>query len=120
MFFYKTDQQEIDIEYLTDPKSAANNIYTSSSTGEDIPIWYSNQAVEEGTDATQKTGPVVGDPTEFHVYRIVWTKYYTAFYVDGEFQYRYYDNVPSEPGAFIFNNWANGDPCELCIKHNRI
>ncbi|KIV97745.1 hypothetical protein PV10_01455 [Exophiala mesophila] len=109
MFFYKNDTQEIDIEYLTDPTSLSNN-----GPREPIPIWYTNQPIDpenpEDHDSTSETGPAPFDCTSrVHEYRIDWTPEYTAFYLDGIEQKRFTDNVPTTPGSWVWNNWANGD-----------
>lgn len=46
--------------------------------------------------------------TDFHEYRYDWVKGATRFYVDGELVAHFRKNVPSKPGALIWNNWANG------------
>jgi len=105
-FFYQSDTQEIDIEYLSDASSLSNN-------GPDmpIPIWYTNQAVDpENLEATQATGPSPFDcGTKVHEYRVDWTADFTAFYLDGVLQKRFTNNIPSKPGPWVWNNWANGD-----------
>lgn len=112
-FFYLDDTQETDIEYLTDPYSAANNLHTDSAGGDPIPLWYSNQAARSGSGASQKTGPAPWDVTAVHEYRIDWTPSFTAFYVDGELQHKLTANVPNKPGSWVWNNWANGDTSEF-------
>lgn len=109
IFLYRDDTQETDIEYLTDPKSSANNVNQSSINGDPIPIWYSNQALLPGTIATQEIGPAPDTYTEFHEYRIDWSDKQTAFYIDNELQKRLTQNVPDKSGPWIWNNWANGD-----------
>ncbi|EXJ82604.1 hypothetical protein A1O3_06417 [Capronia epimyces CBS 606.96] len=106
LFFYKSDCQEIDIEYLTDPTSLSNN-----GAGKTNRIWYTNQATNpKGTPATRGAGPAPSDCTaQVHEYRIDWTSDYTAFYIDGILQYNYSINVPTRPGPWVWNNWANGD-----------
>lgn len=110
MFFYSNDQQETDIEYLTDARSLSNN-----GPGDPIPLWYSNQRVDPTQGpATQETGQAPFDATSrFHEYRIDWTAEFTAFYIDGEFQKMFTENIPSVPGPWVWNNWANGDRGEL-------
>lgn len=110
IFFYLDDTQEIDIEYLTDPISQANNIHQSSSSGAPIPLWYSNQALRSGQKPTNGVSLAPWDVTAVHEYRIDWTKDFTAFYLDGQLQKKYTTNVPTKPGSWIWNNWANGDP----------
>ena len=118
-FFYQSDNQEIDIEYLTDKASTANNNATySSKNGMPIPLWYSNQPVNANAKGTASTAAPPWDVTAAHEYRIDWTKTYTAFYLDGVLQKKYTTNVPSNPCSFIWNNWANGDPSE-CLPSIR-
>ena len=105
-FFYESDRQETDIEYLTDPASLSNE-----GPGNPIPIWYSNQATNpQMLEPTRDTGPSPDDCTsQVHEYRLDWTPEFTAFYVDGIQQMNYTDNIPSVPGPWVWNNWANGD-----------
>jgi len=111
LFFYQSDTQEVDIEYLTDSSSLSNN-----GPCNPIPIWYTNQAVNPvDAPATQVTGPAPSDcTTAVHEYRIDWTPYYTAFYLDGKLQRKFTTNVPREPGSWIWNNWANGNKGWSC------
>lgn len=106
MFFYHNDTQEIDIEYLTDPKSLSNN-----GPRRPIPLWYTNQAVDPAEEVrTSATGTAPKDCTNVaHEYRIDWTDGFTAFYLDGVLQTKYTANVPSIPGPWVWNNWANGN-----------
>jgi Glycosyl hydrolases family 16 len=116
LFLYKSETQETDIEYLTDPASAANN-----GDSAPIPIWYSNQATVAGNDPTHESlnAPPGKNPTEsVHEYRIDWLPSYTAFFIDGVEQTRLTENVPTEPGSWVFNNWANGDPGRLLQSHS--
>lgn len=102
-FFYKSDTQEIDIEYLSDPNSTAN-------TGGQTAIHWTNQPTNGGSSTTSlTTAPANIDSVE-HEYRIDWTSQATSFYLDGVLQETYEVNVPSEPGTWLWNNWANGDP----------
>lgn len=102
-FFYKSDTQEIDIEYLSDPSSTAN-------TGGVPAIHWTNQPTNGGSSTTSlTTAPSNIDIVE-HEYRTDWTSDFTAFYLDGVLQAKYTVNVPSIPGTWLWNNWANGDP----------
>ncbi|KAJ9605490.1 hypothetical protein H2200_010147 [Cladophialophora chaetospira] len=105
-FFYKNDTQETDIEYLTDPNSLSN-----FGPDQPIPIWYTNQATDpENAEKTSQNGAAPTDcTTNVHEYRIDWTSDYTTFYVDGKLQKKFKVNVPSIPGPWVWNNWANGD-----------
>ncbi|KEF55307.1 uncharacterized protein A1O9_08961 [Exophiala aquamarina CBS 119918] len=106
IFFYSNDQHETDIEYLTDPRSLSNN-----GPDDPIPIWYSNQKRDPvGSSPSAETGPAPFDATSrVHEYRIHWTAEFTAFYIDGVLQKYLTENVPSLPGPWLWNNWANGD-----------
>ena len=106
-FFYKNDQQEIDIEWLSDPSSQSNNGPDSP-----IPFWYINQALKAGDESThQNIVPPTSPTGGWHEYRIDWTPAYTAFYIDGVRQgKKQTTNVPTMGGTWVFNNWANGDP----------
>ncbi|KAK5943856.1 hypothetical protein PMZ80_003137 [Knufia obscura] len=101
-FFYKTDNQETDIEYLSDPTSQSNVDGTAD-------LHYTNQAIDGG-DSTWSHKPAPGDiGTAVHEYRIDWTRDFTAFFVDGVLQEKKTENVPTEPGTWLWNNWSNGD-----------
>ena len=106
-FFYKNDQQEIDIEWLSDPCSQSNN-----GPDDPIPFWYTNQALIAGDEPThQNIVPPLNPTGGWHEYRIDWTPAYTAFYIDGVRQgKKQTTNVPTVGGTWVFNNWANGDP----------
>ncbi|KIW63333.1 hypothetical protein PV04_10187 [Phialophora macrospora] len=106
LFFYKSDTQETDIEYLTDPSSLSN-----PGPGVPVPMWYTNQAVDPQRMAkTYQNGNAPTDcTTEVHEYRLDWTRDFTAFYIDGVLQKKFWVNVPSVPGTWVWNNWANGD-----------
>jgi Glycosyl hydrolases family 16 len=104
IFFYKNDTQEIDIEYLSDPSSLSN-----SGANAPIPLLYTNQATVAGGIATHSIGPPPLDVTTLHEYRIDWVSGSTSFYLDGVFQKSFTENVPTQPGAWIFNHWTNGD-----------
>ncbi|KAI9826997.1 MAG: hypothetical protein M1826_006476 [Phylliscum demangeonii] len=106
MFFYKSDSQEMDIEYLSDPRSTSNPGDGSK------PLQYTNQAVD-GVNGhkTHTTAPSPADAASAaHEYRVDWVKGKTLYYLDGVLQQSFTTNVPSIPGTWIWNNWANGDP----------
>lgn len=101
-FFYKSDTQETDIEFLSDPASQSNTNGTAD-------LHYTNQPTNGGDSTwSHQTAPKdIG--TAVHEYRIDWTADFTAFYVDGVQKQKYTTNVPSQPGTWLWNNWANGD-----------
>lgn len=98
-FFYKTNTQEIDIEFLSDPNSTANTAGKAS-------LHYTNQANPSITSAHLPPSDI---GSAVHEYRIDWTKDFTAFYVDGVLQQKYTQNVPTMPGTWLWENWSNGD-----------
>lgn len=98
-FFYKNDNQEIDIEYLTDPNSEANG-------GKTPVLYFTNQATVSGGLETDTTSPAPSTATTAqHEYRVDWTSEATTFYVDGVLQDTFTTNVPSDPGSWVWNNW---------------
>ena len=101
-FFYKTDNQEADIEFLSAPESKAN-------AGDGASIHYTNQAINGGGSTTSHGPAPANVGTAVHEYRLDWTKSYTAFYLDGVLQKKYTVNVPNVAGTWLWNNWANGD-----------
>lgn len=101
-FFYKSDTQEIDIEYLSDPNSKAN-------TGGQAAIHFTNQPTNGGQSTTALTSSPSNIDSVEHEYRIDWTSDATSFYLDGVLQQQFTENVPSIPGTWVWNNWANGD-----------
>lgn len=102
-FFYKSDTQEIDIEYLSAPNSTAN-------TGGVPAIHWTNQPTNGGSSTTSLTTAPSNVDTVEHEYRTDWTSKYTAFYLDGVLKAKYTVNVASIPGTWLWSNWANGDP----------
>ncbi|KAM0751254.1 concanavalin A-like lectin/glucanase [Meredithblackwellia eburnea MCA 4105] len=105
-FFYKNDNQEIDIEMLS------SYITTGSQDGA-VPagLEFTNQAVKPGGTETNKAVPYGFDPTAgFHDYTIVWTNRMTRFYTDGQLRATLTTNVPTQAGPWVWNNWSSGDP----------
>ncbi|KAI9708175.1 MAG: hypothetical protein M1820_004129 [Bogoriella megaspora] len=106
LFFFKSDKQEIDIEYLTDPAS------TSNPGNGSISLQLTNQAADGIHEhETYKLAASPKDPsTEEHEYRIDWTSESTSFWVDGvRVTDPFTTNVPTEAGSWLWNNWSNGD-----------
>ena len=98
-FFYKTDTNEIDLEFLTDPTS-------QSLSGGPEQLLYTNH----GATNTFDTSPSPGDAkTNAHEYRVDWVPGQTTFYLDGALQKTFTTNVPTQAGEWIWNNWSNGD-----------
>jgi beta-glucanase (GH16 family) len=107
-FFYHSDQQEIDIEYVTNTSSLSN----PAAQGLNQPPWlqYTNQAVVEGGQSTHATGPAPANVATLHEYRVDWTADKTMFFLDGVLQKTFRTNIPTTAGLWIWNNWANGNP----------
>jgi beta-glucanase (GH16 family) len=90
IFYYKTDSQEVDIEFLT----------ATSRT-----IHFTNQP------HTTSTTQLSADPTTaYHQYRFDWEPTETTFYVDNVLKGTLTKNVPNTPGEILVNSWSNGDP----------
>lgn len=108
MFFYKTDSQEADIEWISDPTSKSN---LNSPNGTRA-MQYTNQALDGNpNDATMFYGPAPADATsQIHEYRLDWQPGSTSFYIDGVFQRKMTTNVPDQAAYWLINNWVNGDP----------
>ncbi|KAI9791309.1 MAG: hypothetical protein M1816_004090 [Peltula sp. TS41687] len=109
MFFYKSDTQEMDIEFLSDANSFSN---PRDGTR---PMSYTNQDVNGNrADNTHATAPSPSDATSAaHEYRIDWTPGKTLYYLDGVLQKTFTTDVPTIAGSWLWNNWAsnsNGDP----------
>lgn len=104
IFFFRSDNGELDIEWLSDPKSLSND-----DPGKALPIHYTNQPLVPGDKPTYVKGPAPKDVTAVHQYRIDWIPGRGQYFIDGVLQKTLTENVPSEPGAWMWNNWANGD-----------
>ena len=91
-FFYKDDNQEVDIELIT------------GHTFEGV--HYTNQRTSAGAEPSTLRKPLPSDATTvFQEYRIDWVPGRTDFYLDGQLQKSLTDNVPSTPGSWLWNNW---------------
>lgn len=92
-FFYKSDNQETDIEILTgDLTSGAH--YTDQNT------------TVGGVGSTTATHALPSDATTtYHEYRLDWLSDRTDFYLDGVWQQTLIADVPSVPGEWMWNNW---------------
>ncbi|KAM0425982.1 hypothetical protein ACHAPT_008921 [Fusarium lateritium] len=101
-FFYKSDTQEIDIEWLSDRKSESN-----AGTRR---LWFTNQDASGDGQSTFKAVPPPKNPTTTeHEYRIDWYPGWARFYVDGTLIWETNKDVPTEAGSWIWNNWSSGD-----------
>ncbi|KAM0239565.1 hypothetical protein ACHAP5_008211 [Fusarium lateritium] len=103
MFFYQSDSQETDIEWLSDPKSESNY-------GGVRRLWLTNQDRDGDGEPSHKAVLPPSNPTSTeHEYRIDWTANLVTFYVDGVKQWSTKKDVPNVAGPWIWNNWSNGD-----------
>ena len=109
VFFYKSDNQEIDIEYVTDSTSLSN-----PQDGQPPVMMYINQPIQPGGQASQAFAKAHKDIGLAHEYRIDWIPGECGFYVDGKLQATLTSNVPTEPGQWIWNNWFSGDKIFTC------
>lgn len=118
-FFYKNDNQEIDIEFITNRTALANNVSTLPSqqrkdygkwTGAEqarLPLHYTNQPSKQGKPETFTWGPsAIDDDVQEHEYRIDWTAGRVEFFLDGVLQQVFTTNVPTMAGAWLWSNWA--------------
>lgn len=102
MFFYQSDTQETDIEWLSDPNSSSN-----AGTRK---LWLTNQDANGDGEKTYLAIDPPADPTNTeHEYRIDWTEGRVQWFVDGTQVWETTSDVPSTPGPWIWNNWSNGD-----------
>lgn len=102
MFFYKSDTQETDIEWLSDPQSQSNQGKTQ--------VWFTNQDENgDGQSTHNHVDPPAAATSTEHEYRIDWTEGNVAFFIDGVQQWQTSEDVPNVPGPWIWNNWSNGD-----------
>ncbi len=99
LFFYKTDSQEVDIEFISDPASKSN---LDSPTGKRM-MQYTNQALDGNpADATMEYGPLPDMATStVHEYRVDWSPNATTFYIDGKYQRTLHHNVPNEAASWV-------------------
>ena len=109
LFFYHSDRQEADIEYLTNTTSESviynfPNNFTSASNG----LQYTNQALDGVMDDSSKGYGALPEnaTTEVHEYRLDWLPDSTTFFVDGVQQAQLTGNVPTEEGQWVWNNWG--------------
>jgi beta-glucanase (GH16 family) len=101
MFFYQSNSQETDIEWLSDPNSQSNQGVRK--------LWLTNQDTN-GDGKTYLAIDPPADPTNTeHEYRIDWTEGRVAWFVDGVQVWETNSDVPSVPGPWVWNNWSNGD-----------
>jgi beta-glucanase (GH16 family) len=102
MFFFQSDSQESDIEWLSDP----NN---ESDRGANH-LWLTNQENDgDGKKTAIAVAPPSNPTTTEHEYRLDWTEGRVKWYVDGIKVAETDKDVPSVPGPWIWNNWSNGD-----------
>ncbi|KAH7313605.1 concanavalin A-like lectin/glucanase domain-containing protein [Stachybotrys elegans] len=103
MFFYESDAQETDIEWLSDANSLSN--------GGTRRLWLTNQdANQDGSSTSNTVSPPADATTAEHEYRLDWTEGRVRWFVDGVQVWETTEDVPSVPGPWVFNNWSNGDP----------
>ncbi|KAJ6263709.1 hypothetical protein Dda_2278 [Drechslerella dactyloides] len=111
MFFYKDDNNEIDVEILT---SHIHNSAVAQDPGIPKPgLQLTVQPLTAGQSARNyRVVPFDGmfDPTKgFREYRFDWTKSGVKYYINGQ-TYTYSSFTPNAAGQIIVNNWSNGDP----------
>jgi len=87
LFFYQSDNAEIDIEYLTGMPEVIH--YTNQKASDDAKETYA--PIKQTVDLT----------ADFHDYRIDWIDGQTTFYFDGILQNTFTGNVPTVGGTWI-------------------
>jgi hypothetical protein len=87
-FFYKSDNQETDIEIRT---SYPDQIFLTNQKS-------SRTAAASTFDTTSPSGISSG----FHEYRFDWLKGVTKFYIDGKYIGAIKKNVPTVPGSMVW------------------
>lgn len=88
---YSNDNQEIDFAFLTRDSSV---------------VHLTNEQVATDSPASSFAFPAPADATSaWHEYRVDWMADHTAFYIDGVLITNITDNVPTQPGHWIWNNW---------------
>ncbi|CAH0041124.1 unnamed protein product [Clonostachys rhizophaga] len=102
IFFYKSDSQETDIEWLSDPNNTSDNGVNH--------LWLTNQENDgDGQKTVFSVAPPSNPTTTEHEYRIDWTQGRVQWFVDGVQVAETTKDVPSVPGPWVWNNWSNGD-----------
>ncbi|GAB7360410.1 hypothetical protein MBLNU230_g8367t1 [Neophaeotheca triangularis] len=102
MFMYHDDNQETDIEWLSDARAAPNG---------GRKLHFVNQPLRPGSGESHFVAEAPVDATfAVHEYRLDWTPGGTACYVDGRLLQRFTNNVPTEAGQWMWNAWTNGNP----------
>lgn len=96
-FFYKDNNNEMDIEVITGDTFKG--------------LHYTNQRANGNTE--NSTHPITlpsNATTDFLEHRIDWVPGHTDFYLDGTLQASFTENVPFTAGTWLWNNWSDGDP----------
>ena len=102
MFFSKSDTQESDIEWLSDANSESN-----AGTRK---LWFTNQdANGDGSSTSHAIDPPTDATSAEHEYRLDWTEGRVQWFVDGTQVWETTEDVPSQAGPWLWNNWSNGD-----------
>jgi beta-glucanase (GH16 family) len=101
MFFYQSDSQETDIEWLSDANSLSN--------GGTRKLWLTNQDTDGNGKTYLAINPPANPTTTEHEYRLDWTEGRVKWFVDGAQVWETTSDVPTVPGPWVWNNWSNGD-----------
>ncbi|GAA5886019.1 hypothetical protein JCM16303_003837 [Sporobolomyces ruberrimus] len=104
IFFYDNDNAEVDIELLSSYYDEGTDVVTPGAQ-------FTNQALKANQAPTSLAKDFGFDPTaDFHNYTIRWSETKTEFWVDGNFQTAFTENVPRTASTIMYNNWSNGNP----------
>lgn len=103
-FAYKSDSNEIDIEYV------------SKSTSSPMLFSVKPQQYDANHQAMDSTFVSVPPPqgtkfsADFHTYSFTWTPSAVTFFVDGDQTRHLTTNVPKLPCVLAINHWSDGNP----------
>jgi hypothetical protein len=118
-FFYASDQQEIDIEFLSNSSASSNMLNSvpmspakwTKAQRSRLPLHLTNQkATSKSPQSAYLSPSPAGLYDGEHEYRFDWTAEKVVFYVDGVVQSVITENVPTQAGPMLWSNWADGSP----------
>ena len=93
-FYYKDDQNEIDIEFLSkDPYIVYYTIHEN---------------IGPNTHQTHSVTEPLSDA--FHEYRFDWSPEKVDYYIDGQYITSLDSEIPNQPGTILLNHWTLSSP----------
>ncbi|KAI5793333.1 concanavalin A-like lectin/glucanase domain-containing protein [Geopyxis carbonaria] len=113
-FWYRSDTDEIDIEFLSKDTAPAAHLSLHSAR---------LQPGGADADPDEEWDPASGTPTLHHVaalpfrpdsgwheYRFDWTPERVSFFADGRWLHDVARGIPDKPGPLFLNHWSDGRP----------